>query len=110
TRGETSADGRFTLQGVECLAACGMAPVLQVNGDFVENVTPERAERLIQRLERGEGVGDLASRWRPMGNGGYTAADGIAGEGTILTANASGPEARPAGQTNGSRGGAGRGK
>ena len=30
-RGQTTADGRFTLQAVECLAACGMAPALQVN-------------------------------------------------------------------------------
>ncbi|HEX6122630.1 MAG TPA: hypothetical protein VFY89_05690, partial [Ktedonobacterales bacterium] len=57
------------------------APVLQVNGEFVENVTPERAELLIQRLERGEGVGDLASRWRSIGNGGYTTADGTGAEG-----------------------------
>ena len=41
-----------------------MAPVLQVNGEFVENVTPERADALLDRLERGEGVGDLGSRWR----------------------------------------------
>jgi NADH-quinone oxidoreductase E subunit len=81
-RGETTPDGRFTLKGVECLAACGMAPVLQVNGDFVENVTPERADLLLRRLERGEGPGDLVSRWRPMGNGGYTAADGLAGDGS----------------------------
>ena len=30
-RGETTTDGRFTLESAECLAACGMAPVLQVN-------------------------------------------------------------------------------
>jgi (2Fe-2S) ferredoxin len=114
-RGETSADGRFTLKGVECLAACGMAPVLQVNGDFVEHVTPERAELLIQRLERGAGVGDLASRWRPMGNGGYTSADGIAlesvtAEDVVPTADDGGPEERHERQSNGSRGSAGRGK
>ncbi len=46
-RGETTADGRFTFERRECLAACGMAPVLQVNGEFVENVTPERADALL---------------------------------------------------------------
>jgi NADH-quinone oxidoreductase E subunit len=75
--GETSANGRFTLRGVECLAACGMAPALQVDGRFVENVTPERLETLLGRIERDEDLGDLVSYWRPMGNGGYTAADGI---------------------------------
>src|SRR5579859_2608365 len=43
-RGHTTPDGRFTLQAVECLAACGMAPALQVNDEFVEQVTAERAD------------------------------------------------------------------
>lgn len=44
-RGETTAD--FTLLGVECMASCGTAPVLQVNDEFEENVTPDRARALI---------------------------------------------------------------
>lgn len=51
-RGETTPDGKFTLQGVECLASCGYAPVLQVNGQFVENVTLEKADALIDTLEQ----------------------------------------------------------
>lgn len=47
-RGTTSADGRFTIEGAECLASCGTAPVIQVNDEFVENVTPERADALIR--------------------------------------------------------------
>lgn len=50
--GETSADGRYTLQTVECLAACDAAPVLQVNGEFVENVTFEKADALIDELDQ----------------------------------------------------------
>lgn len=46
-RGQTSADKRFTLLGVECLASCGTAPALQVNDEFEESVTPERAAELI---------------------------------------------------------------
>lgn len=72
--GETTPDGRYTLEGVECLAACGMAPVLQVNGAFVEDAGPERADALLNRIERDEPLGDLASHWQPIGNGGYTAA------------------------------------
>ena len=39
-------------QTAECLAACGMAPVLQVNDEFVENVTLEMADTLIDELEQ----------------------------------------------------------
>lgn len=48
-RGETTPDGRFTLECAECLASCGTAPVLQVNGEFVENVTPEVIDALLLR-------------------------------------------------------------
>ncbi len=48
-RGETTPDGAFTLLGVECLASCGTAPVLQVNDEFEENVTPQRAAELMRQ-------------------------------------------------------------
>lgn len=51
-RGETTIDGNYTLLTVECLASCGTAPVLQVNDEFVENVTPEMADALIDELNR----------------------------------------------------------
>ena len=51
-RGETTPDGNFTLMTAECLASCGTAPVLQVNGEFVENVTLERADALLNELNR----------------------------------------------------------
>ena len=51
-RGETTQDGRYTLLTTECLASCGTAPVLQVNNEFVENVTPEKADALIDKLDR----------------------------------------------------------
>ncbi len=47
-RGETTPDGNVTLLTAECLASCGTAPVLQVNGEFVENVTLEKADALIR--------------------------------------------------------------
>jgi NADH-quinone oxidoreductase subunit E len=49
--GETSADGKFTLREVECLASCGTAPVLQVNEEFHERLTPARVEALLEKLE-----------------------------------------------------------
>jgi len=51
-RGQTRADGEFTLLGVECLASCGTAPVLQVNDEFEENVTPDRAKALMAEWQR----------------------------------------------------------
>ncbi len=50
--GETTPDGSFTLLTVECLASCGTAPVLQVNDEFVENVSFEKADQIIEDLSR----------------------------------------------------------
>src|SRR5947209_17385551 len=50
-RGETTPDGNYTLMTVECLASCTTAPVLQVNDEFVENVTLEQADALIDELD-----------------------------------------------------------
>ena len=50
--GETSPDGRFSLSVVECLASCGTAPMMQINDDYLENLTPESAVAIIDRLER----------------------------------------------------------
>jgi NADH-quinone oxidoreductase E subunit len=51
-RGETTADGNYTLQTVECLASCGTAPVLQINNEFVENVTPDMLNALVDSWDR----------------------------------------------------------
>ncbi len=51
-RGETSADGNYTFMTVECLASCGTAPVLQVNDKFVENITPEMVDALVDEWNR----------------------------------------------------------
>lgn len=51
-RGETTADGNYTLMTAECLASCGTAPVIQVNDEFVENVTPAMTDALIDKWER----------------------------------------------------------
>jgi len=48
--GETTADGLFTLKTVECLGACGYAPVMQINTEFYEFVTKEKAEKIINEL------------------------------------------------------------
>ncbi len=52
--GETTKDGKFTLVEVECLGACVNAPMVQINDDYYEDVTPENMVALIDALERGE--------------------------------------------------------
>lgn len=48
---ETTADGRFTLKEVECLAACGGAPVVQIGQQYYENLTPEKIDEILAKLE-----------------------------------------------------------
>jgi NADH-quinone oxidoreductase subunit E len=49
--GGTTADGAFTLEGtVECLGACGGAPMMQVDRYSYENLTPERADEVLANV------------------------------------------------------------
>lgn len=52
--GETTADGMFTLKTVECLGACGGAPMLQCGAEYHENLTEAKIDSLIERY-RAEG-------------------------------------------------------
>jgi len=49
--GETTPDRKFTLIKVECLARCGEAPVLQVNDETYVDVTPEKADKILESLK-----------------------------------------------------------
>ena len=49
--GETTLDGRFTLVDVQCLGACGEAPVVQINNDYYTGLTVERLDALLDRFE-----------------------------------------------------------
>ena len=42
-----SADGKYSVEFVECIASCGTAPVIMINDDFHESVTTERADKLL---------------------------------------------------------------
>ena len=50
-RGGTTADGRFTLLGAECLASCGTAPVMLVNNERHEDMDAGKADRLLESLK-----------------------------------------------------------
>lgn len=44
---QTTKDGRFSVEFVECLAGCGAAPVMMCNGDLFEGVSPAKADEII---------------------------------------------------------------
>ena len=49
--GETSKDKMFTLSRVECLGACGTAPVMQINDDYYENLTTQKIDEILATLK-----------------------------------------------------------
>jgi NADH-quinone oxidoreductase subunit E len=51
---QTTPDGLFSLEEVECLGACCSAPAMQVNYDYYENLTPEKVDTLIEALKKKE--------------------------------------------------------
>ena len=46
---QVTADGRFSLEEVECIGACSWAPAIQINYDFHENLTPEKLDSILDR-------------------------------------------------------------
>jgi NADH-quinone oxidoreductase subunit E len=48
--GQTTADGRFTLSTVECLASCGTAPVVMINETYFENANAEKLDALLDGM------------------------------------------------------------
>jgi NADH-quinone oxidoreductase E subunit len=49
-KGETTKDKMFTLISVECLGSCATAPMMQINQDFYENLTPAKVDQIIADL------------------------------------------------------------
>ena len=50
--GETTKDGLFTLKLVECLGACGYAPMMQMGKYYKEHLTPEKVDGIIEECRR----------------------------------------------------------
>ena len=53
---KTSDDGLFTLETVACLGACGLAPVMTVDGEVHAKMDPEHAIELLDSIRKNEGV------------------------------------------------------
>lgn len=49
--GESTKDGKFTLSVVECLGSCGTAPVMQLNDDYIECLTIEKVNKILDELK-----------------------------------------------------------
>ncbi len=50
--GEVTSDGLFSIEEVECMGACGGAPMISANYDYYENLTPEKLRNLINDLRK----------------------------------------------------------
>lgn len=49
--GQVTGDGKFSLKEVECLGACGGAPMMQIGHTYYENLTPELVDQILDGLE-----------------------------------------------------------
>ena len=70
----TSADGKFTIMEVECLGACVNAPMVQINDDFYEDLTPESLAKVLDDLAAGKQpkIGPQVDRLNSAPEGGMT--------------------------------------
>lgn len=51
-----SPDGNFHIEFVECIASCGTAPVVHIDDDMHENITPDKAVALANQLKKEQGI------------------------------------------------------
>lgn len=49
--GQVTADGKFSLEEVECMGSCGTAPMIAINEDYYENLDTEKALKILDSLE-----------------------------------------------------------
>ena len=81
--GETTADGMFTLGEVECAGACVNAPLVSIDDDYYEDVTPEIMVEILEKLAKGEAVkpGPQNGRQTSAPDGGPTTLKAFIGKG-----------------------------
>jgi len=52
--GQTTSDGLFSIETVACMGACGLAPVVSINGEFYAQLTPSKLSAIIKKLREGK--------------------------------------------------------
>lgn len=80
--GETTPDGLFTLKEVECLGACVNAPMIQLNDDYYECLTPESTVEILEACRKG-GPPRL-NRWGSLPMNGQLTCEGPLGKTTLF--------------------------
>ena len=78
---ETTEDGLFTLREVECLGACSNAPMVQLNDDFYENLTPETTRQLLDACK--EGKPPSMTKWGSLPMNGQLSCEGPQGKSNL---------------------------
>lgn len=81
--GTTSEDGMWTLREVECLGACANAPMIQLNDDYYECLTPKTTIELLEACKRGEKP--PMGLWGSLPLNGQVSCEGPQGRGDTLT-------------------------
>jgi len=87
--GETTEDGMFTLREVECLGACANAPMVQLNDDYYECLTPQTTIELLEACKAGKPP--KMGKWGSLPMNNQLSCEGPQGK-TSLKAPAPGPE------------------
>ena len=80
--GQTSADGLFTLLEVECLGACANAPMVQMNDDYYECLTPESTIALLDACKAGKAP--EMGKWGSLPMNGQVSCEGPLGKTSLL--------------------------
>lgn len=81
--GETTADGLFTLLEVECLGACANAPMIQMNDDYYECLTPETTIQLLEACKAGKPP--PMGKWGSLPMNGQVSCEGPKGKTSLTT-------------------------
>jgi len=74
--GQTTADKLFTFTEVECLGACVNAPMVQINDDYYEDLTPESMTQLLKALQKANEVTGASGQAPGLASG----AEGLRGQ------------------------------
>jgi NADH dehydrogenase (ubiquinone) flavoprotein 2 len=91
--GGTTPDGQFTLLEVECLGACSNAPMVQINDDFYENLTPKTTVELLELCKQGKPP--PMNKWGSLPMNGQMSCEGPLGKTSLFTIPGPGHGMRP---------------
>ena len=80
--GETTKDGMFTLREVECLGSCANAPMIQLNDDYYECLTPKTTVELLEACKKGKAP--VMGRWGSLPMNGQVSCEGPKGKTSLF--------------------------